>query len=119
MRATLGFFAIVQGAVVALVALISWLLVGPTVAKALCLGGGCAWLGSIGYLLLQPRQASRQPWGALRAHLFGQLAKWIVAASTLLFVMRQAPPETAGLLVVGFALALLVHALAVPLIKSR
>ena len=119
MRRILGTFAIAQGAVVVLASLISGWMFGSGAAQAVCLGGVCAWLGSLSYLILQPRQLSRKPWGALRAHLVGQLAKWVVATVTLLLAMKHLPPESAGVVVVGFALALLVHALAVPMIKSR
>ena len=119
MRATLGLFAGVQAAVVTGASVLIWLAFGPSPAKALCVGGACAWLGSMAYLLVQSRQPAGAPWAALRAHLVGQVVKWIVAAGSLFVAMKQSPPETAAPLVVGFVLALLVHALALPLIKSR
>ena len=119
MRATPGLFAAVQAVVVGSVSSLGWLVSDATNAKALLLGGGCAWLGSMAYLLLQPRRPACVPWPALRAHLIGQVVKWMVAAGTLFTAMKQVPPQSAGLLVFGFALALLVHALALPMIKSR
>jgi len=119
LRATLGLFASVQAVVVTGASALSWPIFGISTAAAVCVGGACAWLGSMAYLLLQSRQPAGAPWAALRAHVVGQLAKWIVAAASLFVAMRQGPPETAAPLVVGFVLALLVHALALPLIKSR
>lgn len=119
MRATPGLFAALQAAVVAGASSLGWLVSDVSTAKALLVGGACAWLGAIAYLVLQPRQPGSEPWVVLRAHLLGQVVKWMVAAGTLFTAMRQAPPELAGPLVFGFALALLVHALALPLIKSR
>jgi hypothetical protein len=43
----------------------------------------------------------------------------MVAAGTLFTAMKQVTPESAGPLVFGFILALLVHAMASPMIKSR
>jgi F0F1-type ATP synthase assembly protein I len=119
MRGTLGLFATVQAVVVTGASALSWLAFGIATAKALCVGGTCAWLGSMAYLVIQSRQPAGAPWAALRAHLVGQVVKWIVAAASLFVAMRQGPPETAAPLVIGFVLALLVHALALPLIKIR
>ena len=119
MRVNLGSFAVVQAVAVVGASALGWFIYNASTGKVVLVGGACAWLGSIAYMVFQPRRPASEPWVALRAHLIGQVVKWMVAAGTLFTAMKQVTPESAGPLVFGFILALLVHAMASPMIKSR
>ncbi len=119
MRATPGMFAAMQAVAVAGASALGWFVHDATTGGVVLVGGACAWLGSMAYMVFQPRRPASDPWVALRAHLIGQVVKWMVAAGTLFTAMTQVTPELAGPLVFGFVLALLVHAIASPMIKSR